>query len=101
MHTHHTIDSLSLTLAQMHHCSLSTQIFRLLQSLVLEPEQGSARVRLLASAVLHDLSPSKHITVTDFNPPVEMSNVPYILPVLLGQTNCQDKLSTLAPIIVK
>ncbi|XP_064407104.1 AP-5 complex subunit zeta-1-like [Halichondria panicea] len=89
-----------LTAATKYSRNLSTNIFRLLQSLILEPEQGGPRVRLLASVVLQDLSPSRHVAVSDFKPPVEMSNVPYFLPVLLAQTNCQEKLSTLAPKLV-
>lgn len=84
-----------------HTHSLTTDIYRLLQSVVLEPEQGSTRVRLLASAVIRDLSPSKHIVINDFNPPVESRNIPYILPVLLSQTNVRERLSLLAPTIVR
>ena len=80
---------------------LTTDIFRLLQSLILEPEQGGPRIQLVASAVLQDLSPSRHVGVSTFKPPIEMSNVPYFLPVLLAQTNSQEKLSDFAPKLVK
>jgi AP-5 complex subunit zeta-1 len=67
-----------------------------MQSVVLEPEQGSARLRLLAAAVLRELAPStQHGFVRDFGPPVEERNVQYLLPVLLAQGNSQDRLSLL------
>ena len=81
--------------------SLSLELHRLLRSVVLEPEQGSPRIRLLASAILRELSPSSSIVVKDFNPPVEKANIPYVLPVLLAQTNARERLSQLAPDIIK
>jgi len=68
---------------------------------VLEPEQGAPRIRLLASAVLRELAPSSSIVVRDFNPPVEQTNIPCILPVLLAQTNAREKLSQMAPTTVR
>ena len=86
----------------LHHPpSLSLELHRLLRSVVLEPEQGSPRIRLLASAILRELSPSSSIVVKDFNPPVEKANIPYVLPVLLAQTNARERLSQLAPDIIK
>ncbi len=76
--------------------SLSSAVYNLLQSVVLEPEQGSTKLRLLAAAILRELAPSPYITVKDFSPPIEERNVPYVLPVLLAQGNVQDRLSTLA-----
>ncbi len=67
----------------------------------MEPEQGALKVRLISAAILQELSPSKHIEVSDFNPPVERCNIPYLLPVLLAQTNARDKLSQLAPTLVE
>ena len=81
--------------------SISSDIIGLLKSVVLEPEQGSARVRLISSAILRELTPSKYIELNDFGPPVELLNVPYFLPVLLAQTNTRDRLSKLSPIIVR
>ena len=82
-------------------CSVSSDIIGLLKSVVLEPEQGSARVRLISSAILRELTPSKYIELNDFGPPVELLNVPYFLPVLLAQTNTRDRLSKLSPIIIR
>lgn len=70
-------------------------------SIVLEPEQGSLKVRLIAASILMELSPSKYVSVTDFNPPVERGNIPYVLPVLLAQTNAREKLSQLVPNILE
>ncbi len=81
--------------------SLSLAIFNLLRAIVLEPEQGALRIRLLASAVLRELAPSLSIVIKDFSPPVEESNIPYILPVLLAQTNARDHLSQLSPLVVR
>ena len=64
--------------------------------MVLEPEQGPGRLRLLAAAVLRELAPSmQQVFVRDFGPPVEERNVQYLLPVLLAQGNTQDRLSLL------
>ena len=82
-------------------CSFSPQTYTLLRSVVLEPEQGMAKIRLLASAILRELAPSLSIVVRDFSPPVEESNIPYILPVLLAQSNARDTLSQLAPQVVR
>ena len=76
-------------------------VYSLLRAVVLEPEQGAPRIRLLASAVLRELAPSSSIVVRDFNPPVEQTNIPYILPVLLAQTNAREKLSQMAPTTVR
>lgn len=80
---------------------MSLDIFGLLKSVVLEPEQGSVRIRLISSAILRELTPSKFIELNDFGPPVELVNVPYFLPVLLAQTNQRDRLSKLSPIIIR
>lgn len=76
-------------------------MYKLLLSIVLEPEQGPLKVRLIAAAILLELSPSKHVELTDFNPPVECCNIPYALPVMLSQTNAREKLSQLAPNIIE
>ena len=75
--------------------SVGASVFELLQSVVLEPEQGPPKLRLLAAAVLRELAPSPHNVVRDFAPPVEERNVQFLLPVLLAQGNGQDKLSFL------
>lgn len=80
--------------------SLSPNVYKLLLSIVLEPEQGPLKVRLIASSILQELSPSKHIEVSHFNPPVEKCNIPYVLPVLLAQTNAREKLTQLATNVV-
>lgn len=67
------------------HFSLAPTLYALLQNVVLEPEQGPPRIRLMASCILRELCPSDSIAVKDFNPPVEESNIPYMLPVLLAQ----------------
>ena len=81
--------------------SLSPVVYNLLRAVVLEPEQGPPRIRLLASAVLRELAPSSSIVVRDFNPPVEESNIPCILPILLAQTNARERLSQMAPTIIR
>ena len=81
--------------------SLSPVVYNLLRAVVLEPEQGPPRIRLLASAVLRELAPSSSIVVRGFNPPVEESNVPCILPILLAQTNARERLSQMAPTIIR
>ena len=68
-------------------------MFQLLRSVVLEPEQGPAKLRLLAAAVLRELAPSQHNSVREFGPPVEERNVQFLLPVLLAQGNIDDRLS--------
>lgn len=70
-------------------------MLELLQSVVLEPEQGPSKLRLLAATVLRELGPSQQSFVRDFAPPVEERNVPYLLPVLLAQGNSQERLSLL------
>ena len=60
-------------------------MFRMLRSMVLEPEQGPSRLRLLAAAILRELSPLQKTLVRDFTPPTDPQNIPYILPVLLAQ----------------
>ena len=82
-------------------CSIGSDVIGLLKSVVLEPEQGSARIRLISSAILRELAPSKYIELNDFNPPVELINVPYFLPVLLAQTNLRSRLSRLSPTIIQ
>ena len=57
----------------------------MLRSMVLEPEQGPSRLRLLAAAILRELSPLQKTLVRDFTPPTDPQNIPYILPVLLAQ----------------
>ena len=81
--------------------SLSPMVYNLLRAVVLEPEQGAPRIRLLASAILRELAPSSSIVVRDFNPPVEESNIPCILPILLAQTNARERLSQMAPTIIR
>ena len=76
-------------------------MYKLLLSIVLEPEQGSLKVRLIAASILLELSPSKYVSVTDFSPPVERTNIPYVLPVLLAQTNSRERLSQLTPHLVE
>lgn len=76
-------------------------VYNLLRAVVLEPEQGAPRIRLLASAILRELAPSSSIVVRDFNPPVEESNIPCILPILLAQTNARERLSQMAPTIIR
>lgn len=75
--------------------SLSSTVYDHLRSMVLEPEQGPVKLRLLAAAILHELSPSAMCAVRDFGPPVEEGNVSFLLPVLLAQGNTEEKLSTL------
>ena len=81
--------------------SLSPVVYNLLRAVVLEPEQGPPRIRLLASAVLRELAPSSSIVVRDFNPPVEECNIPCILPILLAQTNARERLGLMAPTIIR
>eukprot|EP00731_Ephydatia_muelleri_P028511 Em0020g155a len=76
--------------------NLAPTLYALLQNVVLEPEQGPPRIRLMASCILRELCPSDSIAVKDFNPPVEESNIPYMLPVLLAQTNGRGRISQLA-----
>lgn len=76
-------------------------MYRLLLSVVSEPEQGPLKIKLIAATILQELSPSKHISVADFGPPVERESIPYVLPVLLSQTNAREKLSELAPSVVE
>ena len=75
--------------------SVSASVFDLLRSVVLEPEQGPTKVRILAATVLRELAPSQHNFVKEFGPPMEERNVQFFLPVLLAQGNLQDKLSVL------
>ncbi len=71
-------------------------------SIVLEPEQGSVKLKLLAASILQELSPSLHVElVNGFNPPIERGSIPHFLPVLLAQSNSRDKISVLAPRIVE
>lgn len=76
--------------------SVSATVFDLLRSVVLEPEQGAIKLRLLAAAILRELAPSQHNFVKDFSPPVEEKNIQFLLPVLLAQGNSQDHLGLLA-----
>ena len=80
---------------------MSAEVYKLLLSIVLEPEQGSLKIKLIAASILAELSPSRHVMVPEFSPPVERSNIPYFLPVMLSQTNTREKLSQLTPSIVK
>ena len=65
--------------------SLSSNVFRTLRSMVLEPEQGTSKLRILAAAILRELSPLQKTLVRDFTPPTDPQNIPFILPVLLAQ----------------
>lgn len=76
-------------------------LFTLFCGIVLEPEQGSPSLRLAAAAILRELSPSSSINLKDFSPPVEESNIPFILPVLLAQGNARDKLSQFTPQVIR
>ena len=67
--------------------SLSSNVFRALRSIVLEPEQGPVKLRLLAAAILRELSPLQKNLIRDFNPPTDAANIPYVLPVLLSQVS--------------
>lgn len=81
--------------------NFSPEVYQLLMSIVLEPEQGTVKVKLIAAGILQELSPSKHIRVPDFSPPVARDSIPYVLPVILSQTNAREKLSQLMPSVVK
>lgn len=76
--------------------SVSAAVFDLLRSVVLEPEQGATKLRLLAATILREMAPSQHNFVKDFGPPVEEKNIQFLLPVLLAQGNQQDHLGLLA-----
>lgn len=76
-------------------------MYKLLLSIVLEPEQGPIKMKLIAACILQELSPSKHIGVPDFGPPVERDSIPYVLPVVLAQTNDREVLSQLTPSLVE
>lgn len=76
--------------------NLAPTLYTLLQSVVSEPEQGPPRIRLMASCILRELCPSDNVVVKDFNPPVQESSIPYLLPVLLAQTNGRGRISQLA-----
>lgn len=76
--------------------SVSAAVFDLLRSVVLEPEQGTTKLRLLAATILREMAPSQHNFVKDFGPPVEEKNIQFLLPVLLAQGNQQDHLGLLA-----
>ena len=76
-------------------CSVSASVFDLLRSVVLEPEQGPTKIRILAATILREFAPSQHNFVKDFGPPVEEKNAQFFLPVLLAQGNSQDKLGLL------
>lgn len=76
--------------------SVSATVCDLLRSVVLEPEQGPTKLRLLAATILREMAPSQHNFVKDFGPPVEEKNVQFLLPVLLAQGNQQDHLGLLA-----
>ena len=65
--------------------SIQAQVLELLRSVVLEPEQGSMKTRLLAAAILADLCPNPHILVRDFELPVELRFVPLIMATFLAQ----------------
>ena len=59
----------------------------LLRSVVLEPEQGSVRTRILTAAILTELCPNPNIIVRDFDLPVELKYVPFIMPAFLAQVS--------------
>jgi len=81
---------------------LTSDLYKQLMSIVLEPEQGSVKLKLIAASVLQELSPSKHIELANgFDPPIERASIPHFLPVLLAQSNCRDKISAVAPRIVE
>jgi len=65
--------------------SIQAQVLELLCSVVLEPEQGAVKTRLLAAAILTDLCPNPHILVRDFDFPVELKFVPLIMATFLAQ----------------
>jgi len=65
-------------------------VLNLLRSVVLEPEQGLLRTRLLAAAILTELCPNPHIIVRDFDLPVELKYVPIIMPAFLAQVCMED-----------
>ena len=67
--------------------SISDHVLDLLRSVVLEPEQGSLRTRILAAAILTELCPNSKIVVRDFDLPVELKYVPYIMPAFLAQVS--------------
>ena len=78
------------------------EVYKLLQSIVLEPEQGTLKIKLLSAAILQELSPTRHVEVPEFGlPPVERASIPHVLPVLLSQTNAREKLSQLAQSIAE
>lgn len=67
--------------------SVSATVFDLLRSVVLEPEQGPTKLRLLAATILREMAPSQHNFMKGFGPPVEEKNIQFLLPVLLAQGN--------------
>lgn len=98
-HRHRTVLCINCSVAVY---SISSEVYKQLMSIVLEPEQGPVKVKLLAATVLQELSPSKHIElVNGFNPPIERGSIPHFLPVLLAQSNSRDKISMVAPRIVE
>ena len=82
------------------YCSLSSQIYRSLRIITLEPDQGSAKIQLLAAAVLRELSPLHKTLVREFTPPVDPPNIQYVLPVLLSQVTTEFILNVLVLFII-
>lgn len=75
------------------YCSLSSQIYRNLRIITLEPDQGSVKIQLLAAAVLRELSPLHKILVREFTPPIDPQNIQYVLTVLLAQVTTEFMLN--------
>jgi AP-5 complex subunit zeta-1 len=70
---------------------MTSQVYRCLRSIVLEPEQGPVKIRLVAAAILRELSPLQKILIRDFSPPIDPQNIPYILPVVIAQSNVKEQ----------
>lgn len=82
------------------YCSLSSQIYRNLRIITLEPDQGSVKIRLLAAAILRELSPLHKTLVREFTPPIDPQNIQYVLAVLLSQVTTELMLNVFILFII-
>ena len=48
---------------------------------------GGVKGSILCSAILQEYAPTEQVVIETFNPPVNLKQVPFILPVLMNQVS--------------
>eukprot|EP00040_Diaphanoeca_grandis_P009264 m.48195 g.48195 ORF g.48195 m.48195 type:complete len:804 (-) comp20688_c0_seq1:131-2542(-) len=82
---HNALRKLHNIVAQnRHNLKFKQNLVDQLFAMLVEPEQGPNRLRIFCLAILQELAPSRMIKVDGFGFPIDRDQIPFLLPVLLG-----------------